>query len=95
MKKYNKQDVLLLEKVYKKLRPWTPRHPNLSVFGKEDRPVCPHCASEKMYKDGKYHTNTNTYQAWECQDCGGWSRSRQHINSKTYDPTKLIVCDRR
>ncbi len=32
MEKYNKQDVLLLEKVYDRLLPWIKSHPNHHLF---------------------------------------------------------------
>lgn len=73
---YNKQDVVLLEKVYLKLRPWATNHPALNVL--EDRPnSCPKCGGTRMHKGMKYKaTNTNLYQYYRCQDCGGMAKSR-------------------
>ena len=53
MKRYNKHDVALLEKVYEELRPWMTTHPNLELF---HRPhvgvVCPNCQSSNTVKKG-------------------------------------------
>ena len=95
MLKYNKQDVNLLERVYEELRPWTPRHPNLSQYTNSPNPTCSNCGSHKVYKDGLYRTNAGTYQAYECQECGTWMRSRQQVGTKNFDPTKTIAADRR
>ena len=73
MKIYNKQDVVLLEKVYLTLRPWMKTHPVVST----EISNCPNCDSTKMVKDGFYRSGSGlTYQKWECQSCGACSRSR-------------------
>ena len=90
MLKYNKQDVILLEKVYNKLRPWTPRHPNLAVFKTKDERVCSHCGSTHLQSRGYYKTNTNEYRRYSCNDCGGWSRARRLVETND-----TVVCDRK
>jgi len=69
MVKYNKQDVLLLREVYKKLKPYV-RLPFTAI----DK--CPKCESDHLTKQGIKKTKTNSYQKWQCQDCGSWSQSR-------------------
>lgn len=71
---YNKQDVLLLEAVYTKLRPFISNHPNHNVY--TDRPCCPTCGSEHVHKKGKHHTNVSTFQRYKCMSCGAPSRAR-------------------
>lgn len=71
MKKYNKVDVLLLEKVYKILRPWMPTHPNVGI--NVGRYACNHCASLNTQKRGFAYAKVYKYQRYQCQDCGGWS----------------------
>ena len=66
MKRYNAQDVELLEEVYVKLLPWIKNHPNL-VFD-SDIAACPHCQSEKLWKIGQDAFSTK--QRWRCQGCG-------------------------
>jgi len=73
MKKYNIQDVVLLEKVYLQLRPWIKNHPSYS--SKVD--ACPKCGvSGRMHNRGFTHTTVNKYKRFQCQACGGWSQSR-------------------
>jgi DNA polymerase elongation subunit (family B)/predicted RNA-binding Zn-ribbon protein involved in translation (DUF1610 family) len=76
MKEYNKNDVVLLEKVYEKLLPWVPNHINHGVFSDGEAMICPNCGSKHVQKRGHYYTNTLAYQRYQCQNCGAWSRSR-------------------
>lgn len=71
MEKYNEQDVLLLEKLYLKLRPWMPRHPNIpAIEGKPD--ACTVCTSTNLQARGKTHTARTWRQRYRCVDCGHW-----------------------
>lgn len=76
MAKYNIQDVLLLERVYLKLRPWMDQHPNVAnICEKPDN--CPKCGSKRPMKARGYvYTKTTAYRTFLCRDCGGYSRSR-------------------
>ena len=74
MMKYNVQDVLLLEKLYYKFRPWIDNHPNMGFDGVKEY-ACPSCGSENVHKKGKRPTRTNMYQRWVCMDCGSSSQS--------------------
>jgi hypothetical protein len=67
MKRYNKQDVVLLEKLYHELLPWIVGHPNRSVFSGEK--VCPHCGSKHFHRKGEQHTKAGTYHRYKCMDC--------------------------
>lgn len=70
MKKYNKQDVILLEKVYYKLLPWMTQHPNMGIMIGE-RSVCPNCGSKHLQSRGiKYGK-----RSWYCVDCRSWHSS--------------------
>lgn len=70
MLRYNRQDVILLEKIYKKLLPWMTNHPNLAQLN-GDRIACPNCGSNNVQKRGiKYG-----YQSWWCIDCHAWPKS--------------------
>lgn len=81
MKKYNKQDVVLLEQIYKVLRPWIANHPNISVLnGLMDG--CPKCGSFRMQKRGIRNNKTTAYQEYQCQSCRGYSRSRISTNTE-------------
>jgi hypothetical protein len=66
---YNKKDVLLLEKVYRRIRGWIPNHP--PVRGDVDS--CPRCGGDVIFK-GYTCSSTRRYQRFKCNACGGWGR---------------------
>lgn len=82
MKKYNKQDVILLEKLYDRLLPWIKTHPNHALYSDSNRPVCPNCGSEHVVKKGVETTLTMSYQRYRCGDCGTPLRGRTNILNK-------------
>ncbi len=90
MKKYNIQDVNLLEQVYERLKGWIPNHPNVGLFA-DGPPVqrCPNCGSVHLHKRGHYHTQTMSYQRFNCQTCGAWSRER--TNDVPLEKRKVIL----
>lgn len=71
MVKYNKQDVLLLEKVFLKLRPYMADHLNRQLYGDTG---CPRCGSTKVQSRGLHRAVTQVYQRYQCQSCAGWFR---------------------
>lgn len=72
MERYNKQDVVLLEKVYERLLPWIANHPNRSVL--DDTFCCPTCGSKKYQHRGSDVRLTGKFKRYQCQDCGKWFR---------------------
>jgi hypothetical protein len=84
MVKYNNNDVVLLEKLYLKLRPYITNHPNVCV---EEGDGCPRCGSLSLQSRGYYTTNVSRYHRLCCNDCGAWSRER--IAEKGNRPEKV------
>jgi len=82
MKLYNIQDVVALEELYFKLRPWMEGHPNLAAYDEPDTPACPKCGSQHVHARGYRYTVACKYIRYQCQDCGGWSRGRFTVNDK-------------
>lgn len=74
LKKYNKQDVVLLEKVYNKLLPWMERHPHMSLL--QDKNGCPKCGSDEVVKDGIRANSMSLQQQWKCKSCHGYYLTR-------------------
>lgn len=72
---YNAKDVLLLEKLYRRLRPWIVKHPNHSAH--RSGLCCPKCGSEKVQQRGEQVAQTRTYLRYHCQSCGGWFRGNK------------------
>jgi len=80
MKKYNVQDVVSLEQLYLKLRPWDNKHPNKGVYLTGS--ICPKCGSSKIEKRGFSFTQVGKYQRYQCLSCAGWSRGAQLLNTR-------------
>ena len=76
MEAYNKQDVILLEKVYYRFLPWIKGHPNRAI--EENIGMsCPHCGSHNLKRRGFNLTKAGKYQRYQCNDCGAWSSERR------------------
>lgn len=84
MVKYCKNDVILLERIYKKLLPYMTTHPNLENYiDNKDKQICPKCGSSDIRKEGFHYTEVAKYQQYSCKNCGGWSRGRKNLKVTT------------
>ena len=83
MVKYNRQDVKIQEKVYKKMLPYITNHPNMNAFVDSDSLVCTNCGSDHVIKRGFKYTRAGKYQRYQCNDCGAVMRDRRA--TKTYN----------
>lgn len=72
MKRYNKQDVVLLHDVYMTLRTWMTNHPNVNIFTGKN-PACPNCGGA-VQKRGFNITKTGRTQRYQCER-GCWSQA--------------------
>lgn len=73
MAKYNKHDVVLLEKVYQRLRSWYPSHPNFALYsGEGDNPECPTCESLNVIRRGFIVMVHRRSARFQCKKCGKW-----------------------
>ena len=89
MESYNRKDVVILEKVYLKLRPWIKNHPNIGLYQEKDNMVCPTCGSKDLKEDGSfYYTSANKYKIMRCS-CGAISRMGNTSYPK--DKTKNLI----
>lgn len=89
MERYNRKDVIVLEEVYLRLRPWIKGHVNLGVYSDGDRILCPNCGSHHIVEDGGYYyTPAGRYKTLRCE-CGAISRSR--YNDMTQEERKNNV----
>lgn len=87
MKRYNKQDVVITEQLYDKLRGWAKVHPHMGLYSdKPDALACPRCDGTGVRKKGFKHLPTATYQQYQClnTECGHWFRdSRANLRVST------------
>jgi hypothetical protein len=79
MVKYNKQDVLLLEDVYLKLRPWIDNHPDVNILTDKEEVLnpCPNCGSSHTIKHGQIVNNKTLYQKHLCKDCSTYFKGKR------------------
>lgn len=89
MERYNKQDVKLLAKLYKRLLPWIDKHPSHGAH--EDAPICPKCGSDHMNRRGHSVTRTMKYPQYQCQACGGWARGTKTVSARAAERIVNVV----
>lgn len=80
MTAYNRVDVDILEKVFKKLQPYMDNHTNRELFGGTG---CPRCGSTKFQSRGVHRAITRVYQRFCCNKCGGWFRKLKSETGST------------
>lgn len=83
MERYNKRDVVILEKVYLRALPWIEQHPNHGMWNEDERPACPNCGSFQLQRRGVRRTLTRQYHQYVCKACGRWSRARLSVKGKS------------
>ena len=92
MKLYNEFDVIVLEEVYKKLRPFASNHPNVNTMSDPEVMNCSRCGSENVIKGGYYFTNKGKYPRFKCKDCGGHCSGTYTVN--TIENRKALLASR-
>lgn len=73
MKKYNQQDITLLEAVYHKLKAWG------NTTSLSEGMSCPACGSYNLQSRGWNITQAYMSKRFQCQDCGKWCSSNKKI----------------
>ncbi len=75
MREYNRQDVLLTEALYERLKPWVRNHPNMTLY-LDGISGCPTCGDKRLLvKRGLAYTKSSVFQTWQCGNCGAYSRT--------------------
>jgi DNA polymerase elongation subunit (family B) len=77
MTEYCKQDVILLEKVFLKIRPYISSIPNYGLFQVGAYKMCPSCGSTRVKKDGVRVQKSGIQQRYRCNECGTLSHSKK------------------
>jgi len=72
--KYCEGDVLALEELYLRLRPYDNPHPRLT----ESRSLCRVCGGKVQYH-GFAYIGENKYRRYQCIDCNKWDRERKAV----------------
>ncbi len=76
MEKYNKQDVLVLEELYKKLIAWDGKINFAPMFDGVNN--C-RCGASDLSQDGYILTNTGKYLRYICNDCGANYQDKKNL----------------
>ena len=80
MARYNRHDVIGLEEVYLKMRPYIKNHPNLGILMDED--VCTNCGSYNLEEtEAVYFTSASKFPVFRCADCKTpYIRGKKNVN---------------
>lgn len=79
MEKYNKQDVLATEAIYKRMASWGAGI-DLNLFREGADFLCD-CGSNNFRKRGFHLTKKGKFQQFQCRDCGAWKNSSINLLS--------------
>lgn len=71
LKKYNNQDVILMEKVYLRMLPYIRNHPNIGDLYQRHG-ICPKCGSDHLQSRGFNKRANGQTRRYQCMTCGGW-----------------------
>jgi len=83
MFEYNKQDVLLLRDVYKKIRAFDNKHPNLGQYYNDGKIHCTVCGSTDLEHTGhSVYTQVSEFAEVQCKGCGHRMRERTNLKGK-------------
>lgn len=74
MDRYCCGDVKVTERLYLRMLPWIPQHPNMALYTGEDG-ACPNCGGKSFRKDGVTTTAQTQYAQSQCRKCGAWVRN--------------------
>ena len=75
MEEYNKGDIVALEELYLKLRPWMNSHPNIGLYVDGKGKKCARCGSTDLNWKGFYYTPAGRFRSYRCS-CGAVGRNR-------------------
>lgn len=86
---YNLNDVVILEELYVRIRPWIKSHPNVGLYVDSGVEVCPTCGSDRLHWKGFYYTPAGRYESFRCKNCGSIGRKR--TNDLDPEDRKVVV----
>lgn len=84
METYNRNDVVILEGIYRALLPWLPNQGYAVRAGL----VCPNCNSSTYQQRGFQYSQVAKYVRFQCRDCFHWFRTTSNALPKA--PVKFV-----
>jgi hypothetical protein len=88
METYNKQDVIALEDLFYKFRPYIHGF-NVAVYNDAEEMQCPVCGCKDLASEGKYYTPAGCWDSLRCSECGAISRAK--VNYLEADKKKSLL----
>ena len=84
MRRYNKQDVVTTEELYKQALPRIKNLPSNALYRPDNGDItCPNCDSGNWQARGFARTKTRKYHRYQCNDCGKWFRGTRSTDLVT------------
>lgn len=80
MRRYNRQDVILTEALYERLRPWIVT-PNQQLDGGDG---CPRCGHHELMRRGHRTSATGRFVVLQCRSCLGYCSERKASATATH-----------
>lgn len=80
MKEYCVGDVLALDGVFEKLRPWGVGGVNLNAFYSDNVFRC-QCSSSEFHRRGYAYTSAGKFQRFQCKSCAAWHTAKGAENN--------------
>lgn len=81
LREYNMQDIVTLEALYLRLRPYMTGHPNVDLSDGSEL-LCPRCSSNAIQKRGTYSSAAGVvYQKFVCKACGSWGHEKSYAKT--------------
>lgn len=71
---YNRRDVIIVERLYFKLRKYIQNHPNYAIY--KGSFCCSKCGSEKIQRRGYYYNKITRMARFQCKDCRSYSSGK-------------------
>lgn len=80
MYSYCEQDIVVLEEVYKAVRHWDKRSPQMSMYYDDDAMRCNSCGSTHLTKleNKAAYTSLSKFEIYRCDDCSKIMRGRDN-----------------
>jgi hypothetical protein len=85
---YNRRDVVLLEKVFNRLKAYIPL-PSMVTGSTPGEMCCPYCGSVKFWKRGVKRYPVMVYQQFQCQACRKYFRAEKGLKNSL--STRIIA----
>lgn len=89
MTKYNQNDVLALEDLYYRIRPYI-KNINFALYNETDTIVCPVCGGNKFESNGYYYTLAGKWESVRCTSCKAILRKKTNLLHKDKRKSLLI-----